>query len=568
MYSAKPQVLELAALMAAHGVTDAVVCAGARNAPLSHTLAACPAIRCVPLVDERSAAFTAIGMSQATGRPVAVCCTSGSAVLDMAPAVAEAFYQQVPLLVISADRPRAWIGQMDAQTMEQPGALRTVVKHEVSLPEPHDEETLWHCNRLINEALMALTAGAPGPVHVNIPIGEPLYDFSAPALPEPRVIRRHAVRGFAMDEEIAAEWTASSRPMVVVGQLAPGHGLDAPLRALARAGCLVVIEQLSNLAGLRGHANVVDRAEALLAAPSLAGTGEEAARLAPDLVITLGGHVVSKRLKLFLRRVSPRGHWHVSPEGAAADLFQRLTRVVEAPALPVLEALAAAPRAGSDRGFLEAWGARCERARKRARAHAFAEFCDAQVMGRFLSRMPADASLQLGNSMPLRNAEFSDLPEGTRVFCNRGVNGIDGSLSVAAGYASLSGRLTFCALGDLSFFYDANALWRERVPDNLRVLLFNNGGGAIFHSRPGLVSPYRDRFIAGANARAANYLAMDAGMDYISVCDLAGLDIALDRFCRLPGDGGETGPMLLEVFTDIDADTRQSQALSADVAGD
>ncbi|MBR6467528.1 MAG: hypothetical protein IKT16_05170, partial [Desulfovibrio sp.] len=236
MYSVKAHVLELTALLCAHGIEDVVVCAGSRSAPLAHTFASCPRLRCTAMVDERSAAFTALGMCAALKRPCAVCCTSGSALLDMAPAVAEAYYQRLPLLVISADRPEAWIGQMDGQTMVQPGALQNVVRRQVSLPEPKDAESLWHCNRLINEALLALVHGCPGPVHINVPLAEPLYDFGAEALPEVRVIRREQSRKFRLSPAMRAEWQRARRPLIVVGQELAGLGLEAPLKALMASG--------------------------------------------------------------------------------------------------------------------------------------------------------------------------------------------------------------------------------------------------------------------------------------------------------------------------------------------
>lgn len=180
MYSVKTNVLELTALMKQHGITRAVLSPGSRNSPLNHTLASCPDILCTPVTDERSAAFTANGLCQALRRPVAACCTSGTALLDMAPAVAEAYYQNLPLLIISADRPASAIGQMDGQTIVQPGSFHNYIRKEVTLPEPHDAESLWYCNRLINEALAELTHNGFGPVHINVPITEPLFDMVRP----------------------------------------------------------------------------------------------------------------------------------------------------------------------------------------------------------------------------------------------------------------------------------------------------------------------------------------------------------------------------------------------------
>jgi len=184
VYSNKENVNILTALLVRHGIRHAVVCPGSRNAPIVHNLDACPQITCYPVTDERSAGFYALGMAQALQQPVVVCVTSGSALLNLAPAVAEAYYQHRQVVVISADRPQQWIDQLDGQTLPQPDALGRFVAKAVTLPEPHDDEERWYCNRLVNEALVA----AHAPVHINVPISEPLFNFSVQALPDERRI--------------------------------------------------------------------------------------------------------------------------------------------------------------------------------------------------------------------------------------------------------------------------------------------------------------------------------------------------------------------------------------------
>ena len=254
MYSNKENVNILTSLLVAHGIRHAVVCPGSRNSPIVHNLNESPAIQCYPVTDERSAGFYALGMSQCLQKSVAVCVTSGTALLNLAPAVAEAYYQHVPLVVISADRPPQWIDQLDGQTLPQPNALGRFVKKAVSLPEPMTDEQHWYCNRLVNEALMVRQA----PVHINVPISEPLFDFSVSALPEERKIEllpadmpnhtmSHVVRMFMQ----------SKRPMLISGQ---------PMNPnMDEAVCL-------------------------------AGDDE---RYIPDLVLYIGGSIVSKRLKHF-----------------------------------------------------------------------------------------------------------------------------------------------------------------------------------------------------------------------------------------------------------------------------
>ena len=559
MYSVKAHVLELTALLCAHGIEDVVVCAGSRSAPLAHTFASCPRLRCTAMVDERSAAFTALGMCAALKRPCAVCCTSGSALLDMAPAVAEAYYQRLPLLVISADRPEAWIGQMDGQTMVQPGALQNVVRRQVSLPEPKDAESLWYGNRLVNEALLELCHAGSGPVHINVPLAEPLYDFGVEALPEVRVIRREQSRKFGLSSAMRAEWQSARRPLIVVGQELAGLGLEAPLKALMAEGCMVFAEHLANLVAIEGEPGFAGLFDLVLAGPAESLPEE----LRPDFVATVGGHIVSKRLKQYLRVHPPAVHWHVSPDGACPDLFQCLTRAVEAEDLELLEGLAVEP-CHADPAFAKAWNARQERVATMARDFDPEPFADATVMQCFLASMPEGAALALGNSSPVRNAQYFPLPKDTEVTCNRGINGIDGSLSAACGYAQASGRPTFCCIGDLSFFYDQNALWRRDIPANLRILLFNNGGGGIFHLIPGPdKSEHRDAFIAGASALGAEHLAKTLGMAYWRAGSFEELRAALLPFCTARP---ASGPMLLEVATSLEASAQASRRMIAEAA--
>ncbi|MDD6088687.1 MAG: 2-succinyl-5-enolpyruvyl-6-hydroxy-3-cyclohexene-1-carboxylic-acid synthase [Desulfovibrionaceae bacterium] len=548
MYSVKPAVAELIALLKAHGVTHAVICAGSRSAPLAHSFANCPDLHCLPMTDERSAAFTALGISEALGKPTAICCTSGSALLDIAPAAAEAFYRHIPLIIISADRPAAWIGQMDGQTMIQPGALHHVVRREVFLPEPHDMESSWFCNRLINEALLCSREGEGGPVHINIPLSEPLFDMSLAQLPSVRTIRRDDVSRTFCTEAMLHEWQNSERPLIIPGQLQPNHGMTEILARLAESGCVIAAEHLSNTCEIRRHQNVIGLTETILAAPDCDPFSVRGLQ-APDFVLTFGGHIVSKRLKLFLRGQTPFTHWHIDMDGGnAPDLFRSLTRAVRGNPRDILEDLLQTRRTHTDETFARGWSCRNDAAQHHLDREDDSVFSDIGIMRRFIRHLPEGCMLHLANSSPVRNAQFFTLPQDTHVSCNRGINGIDGSLSAAAGYATVSNRTVFSLIGDLSFFYDRNALWRETVPNNLRILLFNNGGGGIFHMLPGLNSEHRNRFIAGSNTMKAEKTAEEAHMTYLHAENYDALEQALAHFCSEKDE-----PMLLETTTDITA---------------
>ncbi len=545
MYSDKIQVRQVVAALRAHGIRRAVLCAGSRNAPLNHSVASCPDFSCHPGIDERSACFEALGMAQVTGEPVAVCVTSGSALLNAAPAVCEAFYQEVPLVLVSADRPGAWIEQRDGQTMRQFGALAACVRHQISVPETGDAA---HAERMLNEALLACRDPVPGPVHINLPLEEPLFSFTAPQLPHIRLIHRENKYRLSLSDDTLQELAKARKILLVAGQMPPDGAMPALVRTCAEKGLVVAAEHLSNLtAAPDSHPGVISLADLILA------TADDSARtaLAPDLVITVGGHIVSKRLKAFLRSLPSLCHWHTGAGPELPDLFRCLTRHVQTNARDFLHLLAGLSDLGahSDPAFLSAWtGAHTRLAGLVNGPLPFmcAGFSDITVMAALIHSLPEGCGLHLANSTPVRNAQYFKLPPGTCVFCNRGVNGIEGTLSTALGNARVLDAPVYCCIGDLSFHYDKNALWRDDLPHNLRIVLFNNGGGSIFRSLPGLDSPFRDRFIAGHNTMDARALSHDAGLEYMAAHNLNDLEAGLHNLHRA------RGPALLEVFTDSD----------------
>lgn len=276
------------------------------------------------VTDERSAGFFAIGLALHVQAPVVVCCTSGSALLNLHPAVCEAFYRRVPLVVVSADRPAAWIGQMDGQTLPQPGVFGGLVRKAVNLPEVRTEEDEWYANRLVNEALLEVDHHGYGPVHINVPLSEPLFHFTAEALPSVRrMVRRDmSDEGRTLAFFLKEELPKYRRVLVVSGQMSSDEAVG--VAACLSGGRVAWLTEV--LGNCPSASDAVRGFDALL----YAAREEDLQALRPDLVITVGGHVVSKRLKQFLRRTPSLVHWHVSPDGLPADLFCALTTVVEA----------------------------------------------------------------------------------------------------------------------------------------------------------------------------------------------------------------------------------------------
>lgn len=530
MYSDKENINILTALLLAHGVEDAVVCPGSRNAPIVHNLHECPSMRCHPVTDERSAGFVALGLAQATGRPVAVCVTSGTALLNLCPAVAEAAYQHLPLVVISADRPSAWIGQLDGQTLPQPGALGRFVRTCADLPEPHDDTERWQCNRLVNEALCMATLRRPAPVHINVPITEPLFGFTTPALPTERKMEVAVAR--AAPAGCLADFLGGERPMVVIGQTPEGYLDDSALRQLRRRA--VVLSEALGCGAVRFD-------------EVLHAVGRDP-RYMPTHIIYMGDTVVSKRLRRFLR-LSGAPALLLTPDASQmADPTMGVTRVVECAGLPPLEGTG--PSEGAE-AFVALWRGALAKADAVAADHEppYSQMAAVKYFEEQTEDLCEPFHVHYANSSVVRLANIYGR---SHVWCNRGVNGIEGSLSTAAGFSLGTADKVFCLTGDLSFFYDQNALWNDGLGGNLRILLLNNSGGGIFHQLRGLGASPALPFVEGAHHADARGICTQNDIGYLAAHTMDEMQIGIVTLLTRQA----TRPMVLEVFTNADDDAQ------------
>lgn len=543
MYTDKKNVLQLVALLEAYGITKVVLCPGSRNVPLVHTLSNHPSFTCYSVTDERSAGFFALGLALNSGHPAAVCCTSGTALLNLHPAVAEAFYQQVPLVVISADRPAAWIGQMDGQTLPQPGVFGSLVKKSVNLPEVNSDEDLWYCNRLVNEALLETNHHGKGPVHINVPISEPLFRFTEESLPEVRVITRYmGLNVYDRNyDELISRLNSYGKRMIVVGQMNLIYLFDKKAARLLERQFVWLTEHLAN--------RTVPGMSVYSFDAALYTMGEERmAKMVPDLLITYGGHIVSKRLKNFLRKHPPKEHWHVAADGAVVDLFGSLTTVIEMDPFEFLERISTLLD-GRPVTYPLAWETYCK-----TLPVPELPYSEMSAVGKLLSNLPDSCALHLANSSVVRYAQLFPIRPDVEICCNRGTSGIEGSLSTAVGYAAASSKLNFILIGDLSFFYDMNGLWNGYVGSNVRIVLLNNGGGEIFHTLPGLdMSGTSNRYITAVHKTSARGWAEERGFLYLKAENEEELEKGMMRLTER--EFGMT-PVLLEVFTNKNKDAR------------
>lgn len=547
MYSSKQNVNILTSLLVRFGIRQAVVCPGSRNAPITHNLHECPEINCHSITDERSAGFHALGMCQILNEPVVVCVTSGTALLNLLPAVAEAYYQHQPLIVVSADRPLPWIGQMDGQTLPQVQALGEFVKKAICLPEPHQEEEYWHCNRLINEALIAAKRDESGPVHINVPIAEPLFEWTEAQLPTERKIE--FVAPFQWSDNTKSDDTyihvlldalhKATRPLIVIGQMKAGSLSSALISRIENLNYTVLHEPLS----IDERASCMDEAMALI---------ENNDYFLPDFILYLGDALVSKRAKRFLRKARQATCWVVNTDGKLYDTFMNLSGVLQAQPAQVLAHIS---RKGNEQYF-NCWKTVRQRALacRESFVPNYSQMQAVRLFEEIAVKLSVSSLFHYANSMAIR---LANIYSKHYVYCNRGVNGIEGTLSTAAGCAVVSDQLTYCIIGDLSFFYDQNALWNLNLRGNLRILLLNNGGGGIFHQLPGLEhSAARDTLITAAHHTTAAGICMENAITYHAVHDSTELPTALEYLTMATSDR----PILVEVFTDMDEDKQNYQA--------
>ncbi len=460
------------------GIRDVIISPGSRNAPLiieAQATGFSPEI----IVDERTAGFTALGMAQQTRKPAVLICTSGTAVLNYHPAVAEAFYARIPLIVVSADRPPYRIDKGEGQTIRQDGVLDKHTLYSVTLPlNGSIEESSKNIKQAVETACQH-----QGPVHINIPFEEPLYGTTAQPAGFPYGIKIESPETPVADkdlDQLETTWKSAGRKLFIVAQLYPTPILKKQLERLSRFDDVVILtENISNIKSGKFFEHI-DR----LIFPLDPETWEH---YAPDLVVTLGNNIISKKIKFLLREQKrPLTHWHIGNYPFPPDTFDALKAFVRTTPEMFLSQLLFRIydfSAGSD--YAGRWNEL--RTLRQAKHTGFVNrlpFGDMAVYHALSKLLPEPYHVQWGNSTVVRYAQLFDFPEGIKHFSNRGTSGIDGSVSTAVGAAKKSRMPVLAVVGDLSFRYDINALWQS-IPGNLKIIVVNNGGGDIFNFIPG-----------------------------------------------------------------------------------
>lgn len=552
MYSSLKNIQILVALLKKYNVKNIVISAGTRHTPFVYSVEHDDFFKTYSVVDERSAGFFAIGLIEELHEPVAVVCTSGTAAANYVSAANEAFYQQLPLLLLTADRNHYYMFQQEEQMIPQEGLYSQVCKNVVTLGHVRDEKDFWYCSRICNEALLELTQGEPGPVHINFivendyPIYQGIVKFEEKELPDIKKIQRLTLEDSDVDWKTWSEKLKNSKILIVYGQYRP---LNEAERKIVEGFCEKYDVVIST--------DIISNIHTKYCIPTFTicrlWNREQMEALCPDIVITMNANTISEikgQLVPFKNRFE---HWHVSVKGKVSDPFKILSDVIACSPMMFFKKFAELGEDASEHGYYSKWKTVYDAIGQNGSLNEEPiEYSSMYAVQQYIKNIPANSLLHIANSNSIRLSAYFNVDQSVAVYDNRGAHGIDGSMSAFIGQASVSNRPSFLVIGDLSFFYDMNALWNHYIGNNIRILVCNNSGGAIFYSYPNKKNvPTLNEHIAAAHKTSVKEWVLSCGFEYLSANNKEEFDDALSHLM----DTSVEHPILLEVFTSMDIDT-------------
>lgn len=535
IYPKIPLAQSIIQICLAKGITNIVISPGSRNAPLTIGFANHPEFQCYSIADERCAAFFALGMAQQLKKPVAVVCTSGSALLNYYPAVAEAFYSQIPLLVISADRPTDKIDIGDGQTIRQRNVFENHSLYNANLTEEDSAQNDLKINEAINKAIVL-----KGPAHINAPFEEPLYETVKKIAVDPTISAfEKKQKNISVEMIIAATntWNSAKKKLILVGVNEP-NTIDKEIieKLAADPSVVVMTETTSNL----HHPSFLNNIDTIITPFK----EKDFLAFQPELLLTFGGMIVSKRVKAFLRKYQPEQHWHVDTL-RAYDTFGSLTQHFETDPNTFFNQILPHVQTIKSEYAAKTLKIKMQRHLKHKAYLETIPFSDFKAFEQIMPSLPKNAMLQISNSAAIRYAQLFEIDASIVVHCNRGTSGIDGSTSTAIGAALASQKETVLITGDISFLYDSNALWNNYIPKNFKIIIVNNGGGGIFRILPGhSENQVFNTYFETAHHLTAEQLAKMYGFEYVTAND----NLTLKNGLKAMYAQNEM-PVILEVFT-------------------
>lgn len=495
----------LAEICSQFGIEHAVICPGSRSAPLVFAFNRNKNIKTYSIIDERSAGYFALGMAQQLQKPVALICTSGTAALNFYPAIAEAFYQKIPLVVLTADRPLDLLNQQDGQMINQVNVfgshVRGSLNYNTILRTSHSE-----LRTFLNKSMYPVM----GPVHINVPLVEPLYENLEEEIVIENLEKPLNIFGDFDNKNIIDALQQTQKRVIIIGQNLPDQELLATLKILAKKDFAILADVVSN----QHESSVLKQFDFLVSQANI----ETLQVLEPDFIISLGGPVLSKALKLWLKKQKPKFHFRIQQDETLVDTYNNVTEYLFGNNNEVLKSIANAEYTGSTYAeYLGLMELKSQRKIAEFINQNNVEFNELATVNFVLKNLPKNSQLQIANSTAIRYVSYLGLPnKNITVFCNRGTSGIDGCTSTAIGAANMTNEIVTLITGDLAFFYDRNAFWNNFVPNNLRIILLNNHGGGIFNLIDGPnTQPELEEFFLTKHHLTAKNLADENGLNYL-----------------------------------------------------
>ncbi|WP_238784196.1 2-succinyl-5-enolpyruvyl-6-hydroxy-3-cyclohexene-1-carboxylic-acid synthase [Blattabacterium cuenoti] len=467
-------------ILKAKSIFNIIISPGSRNAPIIIHFTQYKNFKTYSIVDERCAGFFALGIAQQIRKPVVISCTSGSAVVNYYPAITEAFFQNIPLILVTADRPKKIIDVFEGQSIKQENIFQKHVEVSVQLTEDDSELGIWYNDRLINESINKCILKNK-PIHINIPFSEPLYNTIDHLQVKPKIIKTVPVKNYIETCNYKKEqdiWKKYEKKMILLGLYYPEKNMEKVLRKLSLDPSIVIFtETTSHVYGQFFFSNI----DVLI----FNMNPKKWISFKPHILLTVGTNIISKKIKFLLRKYPPIYHWHIGTNYENyPDTYYKLTTYWPIDPESFFEIFYNSNNILiSTSDYRKKW----EKLRKeRIKKHKFflkkeKSFSDLKVLFFVFKSIPNNTILQLGNSMIVRYYQlFYEKKYSIKSYCNRGTSGIDGCVSTAIGSAITIKKTVTLIVGDISFFYDSNALWNNYIPKNFRIILINNGGGNIF----------------------------------------------------------------------------------------
>jgi len=537
MISNKKVVQHISSFCKALELTDWVFSPGSRNAPFTLSVAPDSDFNCITIIDERSASFIALGKSLRSQKATVLSCTSGTASLNYASAIAEAHYQKIPLFIITSDRPQHWIDQGEGQSIQQKEVYQNYAKASYHINDFDADEKITEVLRNIE---IDLFSGKKGPVHLNVSFEEPLYETVSENTIEyiPALMPINKNNNVS---ELAEQWDKASQIMILCGQANSKERQQMSLMAMelnVDSRVIVLTETTANVSGFQ-YVNCIDR--------TLERVPKGDANYQPDLLITLGDAIISKKIKNFLRAVPNLAHWHVQKHADRVDTYNALKKVLNISPSKFTRFANLTKTVSLDSDFSNKWMSASFLAKEQHDIYLrTCPWSDLKVHEVLQDTFPDNINLHFSNSSVIRyNQLFTPIPTNI-YFSNRGVSGIDGCTSTAIGVSLGSDRFNVLVTGDLGFVYDSNAFWNTLKVPNLRIIVINNNGGGIFRIIPGPeTTEVLDDYFEVGNPASIEHICKAFNASYRKAESESELEEQLETFYSTESDR----PIVLEVFT-------------------